>query len=66
MVPMQDEWNRSREGLREHRQAARPRYVAPRGVLEEADKRILKGASAHEVAEISMGQQTKIGDVIHG
>ena len=64
MMPMQDEWNRSREGLREHRQAARPRYVAPRGALEEADKRILRGTAAHEVAEISMGQATKIVDVI--
>jgi len=43
MMPMQDEWNRAREGLREHRQAARPRYVAPRGALEDADKRVLKG-----------------------
>lgn len=64
MIHMQDEWNRSREGLREHRQAARPRYVAPRGVLEEEDKRVLRGTAAHETAEISMGQATKIGDVI--
>lgn len=64
MIHMQDEWNRSREGHREHRQAARPRYVAPRGVLEEEDKRILRGTAAHETAEISMGQQTKISDVI--
>lgn len=64
MIHMQDEWNRSREGQREHRQAARPRYVAPRGALEEEDKRVLRGTSAHEVAEISMGQQTKIGEVI--
>jgi len=63
-IHMQDEWNRSREGMREHRQAARPRYVAPRGTLEEADKRVLRGTSAHEVAEISMGQNTKIADVI--
>lgn len=64
MTPMQDEWNRAREGLREHRQAKRPRYVAPRGALEENDKRVLKGTAAHEVAEISMGQNTKISDVI--
>jgi len=63
-VPMQDEWNRSREGLREHRQAARPRYVAPRGALEEADKRVLRGLGAHETAEVSMGQNLKISDVI--
>lgn len=64
MMPMQDEWNRSREGLREHRQAARPRWVAPRGALEDSDKKVLRGASAHEVVEISMGQQSKISDVI--
>lgn len=64
MIYMQDEWNRSREGLREHRQAARPRYVAPRGSLEDADKRVLRGTSAHEVAEISMGQNTKIADIL--
>ena len=64
MIHMQDEWNRSREGLREHRQAARPRYVAPRGSLEEQDKRVLRGTAAHEVAEILMGQNTKITDVI--
>lgn len=64
MIHMQDEWNRSREGLREHRQAARPRYVAPRGVLEEEDKRALSGTAAHGVAEISMGSNTKISDVL--
>lgn len=64
MIHMQDEWNRSREGHREHRQAARPRYVAPRGSLEKEDKAVLRGTSAHEVAEISMGASTKIADVI--
>lgn len=64
MIPMQDEWNRSREGLREHRQAKRPRYVAPRGALEEADKRVLKGTAAHEVAEITMGQNSKISEIL--
>lgn len=63
MIHMQDEWNRSREGLREHRQAARPRYIAPRGALEEEDKRVLQGLSAHSTAEISMGQSTKISDI---
>lgn len=64
MMPMQDEWNRAREGLREHRQAKRPRYVAPRGALEEADKRVLRGLAAHETAEITMGQNTKISEVL--
>lgn len=64
MIPMQDEWNRSREGLREHRQAKRPRYVAPRGALEKDDKRVLQGLAAHGTAEITMGQATKITDIL--
>lgn len=54
LLCIQDEWNRSREGLREHRQAARPRYVAPKGQIDDKDKAIIQGTSAHSVAEISM------------
>lgn len=64
IIHMQDEWNRSREGLREHRQAARPRYISPRGALEDDDKRVLMGLGAHQVAEVSMGQSTKVEELI--
>lgn len=64
MYPMQDEWNRSREGLREHRQAARPRYVTSRGALEEDDKKRLRGAAAHEVVELNIAPERKVTDLI--
>jgi len=38
LMPMQNEYNRARQGLREHRRANRPKYAAPAGMLEDADK----------------------------
>lgn len=37
MAPMQDEYNRSRQGMREHRRAARPRFIHARGSLQPDD-----------------------------
>lgn len=64
LVPMQDEHNRAREGQREHRQAARPRYVAPKGAMEKEDKDALRSADAHTVSEINMPQGGKVSDMI--
>ncbi|WP_137389153.1 hypothetical protein [Rhodoligotrophos defluvii] len=50
---VQAEYNRSREGLREHRLAARPYYVASHGKLEEEDKKRLAGHAAHEIIEVN-------------
>lgn len=49
---MQKEYNRSREGVRQHRVANRPKYVSPKGSLEDADLDNLSGVSAHEIIEI--------------
>ena len=49
--PQQDV-NRARQGLREHRVANRPKYVTPTGALEEEDKKKLSGAAAHEILEL--------------
>lgn len=45
--PMQLEYNRSREGLREHRISNKPGYVAARGMLDDESKTALQN---HEVA----------------
>lgn len=50
---MQDEYNRSREGRREHRVAARPYYVSQKGMLEDEDKDRLAGHAAHEIVELN-------------
>lgn len=46
---MQDEHNRSREGLREHRRANRPGYVTPAGTFENDDTTALTNHAANGV-----------------
>jgi hypothetical protein len=50
--PMQTEHNISRDRLREHRDAARPKYVAPKGKLTPADKTNLTDGPPHSVVEL--------------
>lgn len=64
MTDAQMEHNRSRQGLREHRRAARPRYVAPRGALDEEDKKALANAEAHSTTDLNIDQSTDITKVI--
>jgi len=65
LLPMQHEYNRARQGLREHRRANRPKYAAPAGMLEEEDKQKLRDPPANAVLELqalSAGQ--KVDDVL--
>ncbi len=58
----QKEYNRSREGLREHRIAARPKYASALGALQREDKKSLASAAPHEVIEmkgLKPGQDVK-------
>ena len=52
MRSMVSEYNRAREGLREHRKANRPTYLTPAGMLEEEDKEKLATRPAHGVISI--------------
>lgn len=52
MRSMAHEYNRAREGLREHRKANRPTYLTPAGMLEEEDKAKLAARPAHGVITI--------------
>jgi hypothetical protein len=52
MRSMVTEYNRAREGLREHRKANRPTYLTPAGMLEEEDKEKLASRPAHGVISI--------------
>jgi len=64
MRHMQDELNRSRQGLREHRHANRPAYAATRGKLEDEDKKNLASRPANAIIELnSLGVGEKIEDV---
>lgn len=49
----QEEYNRAREGLREHRKANRPKYGAAQGALEDGDKKKLENHAANAVLELA-------------
>jgi hypothetical protein len=48
----QQEVNRSRQGLREHRVANKPRWAVPHGALEEADLKNLGTSPAHSIFQV--------------
>lgn len=52
MRSMQLEHNRSREALREHRQAATPFYVSSAGSLTEEDKNKISTRMPHEILDL--------------
>lgn len=55
--PMQLEYNRSREGLREHRIANKPGYVIPKGMLDDDDKKALQDHDSSEIIELAVSQE---------
>lgn len=52
--PMQLEYNRSREGLREHRIANKPGYVAAKGMFDEESKKALQDHDPNELVELNL------------
>lgn len=56
MEDAQEEINRSRQSLREHRVAARPAMMTPRGGLTEQDKKNIQTRPAMAVIEVSTVQ----------
>ena len=64
MSDMQAEYNRSRQGLREHRRAARPRWGFAKGSLSVEDIEGLKTAEAFSVTPFDKDPQTKLADVL--
>lgn len=53
MLPMQEEYNRSRQGKREHRRAARPRFLTRKGALSDDEKIRLKTMQPFDVVEVN-------------
>lgn len=61
---IQNEYNRSREALREHRIAARPYWVEGGG-MEDEEKKKLSNHASHEVVSVpTLGTERKIEDVL--
>lgn len=58
----QDEYNRARQGLREHRVQNKPKYVAPKGAFTEGEKDKFGTAESGSVTELNAlkpGQDVK-------
>lgn len=65
MRDMQNELNRSRQMLREHRLAARPKTAVGAGILSDADKEKLRSHPANAVLELEgLAPGQKVGDVL--
>lgn len=65
MRAMVDEYNRAREGLREHRRANRPGYLSPTGMLNDDEKAKLATRPAHAVITIDgLASGQKSEDVV--
>jgi hypothetical protein len=62
--PMQAEYNRSRQGMREHRQAARPRWAYANGRLGADDVAKLGSAKPFDVLALEIDGQTKLSDIL--
>lgn len=62
----QKEWNRSRQALREHRKANKPKYAHAPGALTDEDKEELRHpsptAATYELR--ALGPNQKVGDVL--
>lgn len=61
----QREYNRSKEGIRQHRIANRPLYLAPAGQFDEDEAKNLANHAAHDVIEVkAMRDGVKPEDLI--
>ncbi len=60
----QMEHNRSRQGMREHRKAARPRWVTSKGLLDEETRTGFQNGQPFDVIEANKDPDTKIEDVL--
>lgn len=65
LYDMQKEYNRSRQGKREHRQAARPRFVTPRGAFDEEATERLRNMRPFDVVEVNqMGDSPDVAKLL--
>jgi hypothetical protein len=64
MLDMQKELNRSRQGKREHREAARPRWAYPNGLFEDEDVDRLKKVKPFDAIGLNIDPNTDLSKVI--
>jgi len=65
MWHQQMDYNRSRQGQREHRKAARPRWTYPNGAIEKEDAEKLASAEAFTATGLNMTPDQKLADLLN-
>lgn len=63
LLDMQNEHNRSRQGKREHREAARPRWAYPNGVLDEEDVARVKKMQPFDAIGLNVDPATDMSKI---
>lgn len=64
MYDMQQEYNKSRQGKREHRQAARPRWTYSNGAIDKEDMINLATADAFTNTGLNLPPNQKLSDML--
>lgn len=64
LKPMQEEYNRARQGMREHRRAARPRFFYARGTVDEADEERIANAEPFTATPLNLPPGQKVSDIL--
>ncbi|MCH4543135.1 hypothetical protein [Ochrobactrum sp. A-1] len=64
MIDQQMEYNRSRQGMREHRQAARPRWAYQNGLLQDEDVARISTAKPFDAIAIDLPDGQGLKDVL--
>ncbi len=62
--PIQEEWNRVKSALREHREANAPRYVVQKGILTDENRTALQEAQPHQVIELELPLDKNPADIL--
>lgn len=60
---MQTDHNRSRQGKREHRKAARPRWFYAKGTVDDPDAKAFANAKPFSATPINLAPNQKVGDL---
>lgn len=63
LLDMQNEHNRARQGKREHREAARPRWAYPNGTFDEPDIERIKSVKPFDAIGLNIDPAVKLAEV---
>lgn len=64
LKPIQDEYNRTREGFREHRFANRPGYAAKKGSITDEEMAKISNRRANDIVSVNLLEGQRISDVL--